>query len=81
MNGAEGGLQLNLDSFRLKFPLSIEAGGVSMIENGDTLMAAESLNASVKILPLLKGDAVIDEAVLLNGAYPRFNHVPNHQGR
>ena len=69
MNGAEGGLQLNLDSFRLKFPLSIEAGGVSMIENGDTLMAAESLNASVKILPLLKGDAVIDEAVLLNGAY------------
>lgn len=40
-----------------------------MISNGDTLVAAESINAKVALLPLLIGEAQIDEAELRGARY------------
>ncbi|MDE6134034.1 MAG: hypothetical protein K2F79_00465, partial [Muribaculaceae bacterium] len=61
VNKMSGGqTELTLDYFRLSFPLDIDAGGIAMLNNGDTLAAASSLHASIKLLPLLKGKAVVE---------------------
>ena len=67
--GSAGDMQISLDSFRLRPPLRLEAGGVCIVQNGDTLMAADALTADVALLPLLRGAAHVDHAVLHGGYY------------
>lgn len=61
-------MEVSLDSFRLRFPLDIEAGGVTlrMTEAGQ-LIKADRLDASVALLPLLEGCASVKD-VSLTGA-------------
>ena len=66
---SNGTTRINIDSFKLRPPLRLELGGLSIIEKGDTLMAARSLNANVALMPLLAGRATIDHAVLSDGFY------------
>ncbi|MBD5233853.1 MAG: hypothetical protein HDS65_06700 [Bacteroidales bacterium] len=66
-NGSDG-LEIKLETFRLRFPLKLDLGGVSLVQNGDTMVVARSLSADVALLPLLKGEADITEASLY-GAY------------
>lgn len=51
-----GETRYTLDTFRLGFPLSVEAGGLSVVNGADTLVAADRLVADVALLPLLKGE-------------------------
>ncbi|MDE6160045.1 MAG: translocation/assembly module TamB, partial [Muribaculaceae bacterium] len=64
-----GDTRISLDSFRLRPPFRLEAGGVCMLQNGDTLMAARSLTADVALLPLLRGTARVDRVALCGGFY------------
>lgn len=63
------GMAVTLDEFRLKFPANVSIGGLSFVQEGDTLIKAESLDAKVKILPLLKGKVEVENALLKNGYY------------
>ncbi|MDE6286616.1 MAG: hypothetical protein K2L99_06460 [Muribaculaceae bacterium] len=64
-----GDMRINIGSFKLRPPLRLELGDVSIVEKGDTMMSAASLRANVAMLPLLAGRATIDEAVLRDGYY------------
>lgn len=68
-NGTDSPLELSLDTFRLRFPLTIEADGVAMLQSGDTIMAAQSVDINVAILPLLIGNVSIDEVRLQDAHY------------
>lgn len=66
---AHQGMTMTLDSFRLSFPLDIELGGLSLAQNGDTLVAARQAEASVALLPLLRGEAEINGLKLEDARY------------
>lgn len=68
MNSVDG-MSMTLESFKLGFPLDLSLGGLSLVQNGDTLVAASGLEASVSVLPLLKGEAYIDAVSLDNGRF------------
>ncbi len=63
------GLEIQLETFRLRFPLKLDIGGVAMIQNGDTTMIANSLSADVALFPLLEGKAKIKNAELYGALY------------
>lgn len=51
------GMDIRANSFRLKFPLTLSVGDVTVIEkSGDTMATVGSLDLDVKLLPLLRGD-------------------------
>ena len=62
------GMELQVESLRLRWPLNIELEGVAMQMPGQSVRAGK-LTASVKLLPLLAGKATIDEARLDNGFF------------
>lgn len=62
-------MKIGVESFRLRWPLDVELGGLTIIEaSGDTMIAAAHANVDVKLLPLLKLD-VQAEARLHDVAY------------
>ncbi|MBD5204739.1 MAG: hypothetical protein HDS82_07765 [Bacteroidales bacterium] len=64
------GMAINIDLFRLRWPLDIELKGVSVVEAaGDTMVKAGSAIADVKLLPLLKLDVQLNRLRLLDGYY------------
>lgn len=63
------GLELTLDTFRLRFPIDIELGGLALKQNGDTLVAARSARVGLAVLPLLTGRISLDRAVLCDARY------------
>ena len=65
----EQGMDARIDSFSLRFPLDVELGGVEMSLPGDERIKAGKLTASVRILPLLKGEAKISRAELDSGFF------------
>jgi len=67
------GMEVNIDYFRLKFPLSLHMEGLSLVQDGDTMLAARSLTADVALMPLLTGDVKINEASLTDGSYRMGN--------
>lgn len=54
--------RFELREFSLDFPLDLSVRGVTLVQGGDTMIHADTLDASVKVLPLLAG------RVDLNGA-------------
>lgn len=62
-------LNLRLDSFSLRFPLTVEAGGVALVASGDTVMAASSASADISLFPLLSGEAYVDRIIASNARY------------
>lgn len=61
--------RLQFDSFRLRFPLRIEASGLVMSDASDTLVSARSVNVDVALLPLLAGKVNVDKAILTGVRY------------
>lgn len=57
-------MQVSVDSFRLRFPLDIEASGLVLRMSGEQTVKAAGIDASISILPLLKGEASIPHASL-----------------
>lgn len=66
---ASGDMTVTLDSFRLRFPLNLSLGGLAVIRQGDTIAAASSLNTSVALLPLIKGNVIADEVEVEGGKF------------
>lgn len=64
------GMDVQIDKFRLKFPLDVQLDGVLVLtDKGDTMVQAKSLIADVKMLPLLHLDAQINKVDLIDGKY------------
>ena len=69
MMNRKPGTEFALESLRIRFPLEVTAGSLCWKQNGDTMVAVESLNADVRPLALLRGEVDVAEADLLNGVY------------
>ncbi len=65
------GLDARIDTFRLRFPLRFTLAGVSLVEDGDTLVSARRLDADVAMLPLFVGNIDV-RRLRLNDAYYRM---------
>ena len=63
------GSRIELDGFRLRFPLRLTVDNLAMHNGADTLMAASSAYINVKVLPLLVGEASIETANLQGVQY------------
>lgn len=60
----EMGMDVAVESVCLKFPLDLSMGGMSVVDEGDTLVYANTLDVSVRLLPLFKGEAEVDGVTL-----------------
>lgn len=69
LDGRDGKPKLSLDRLRLQFPLTLEGSGISLEQNGDTIMAAGQLNLSVELLPLLSDKVCVSELELQKALY------------
>lgn len=66
------GMSISIDHFRLKFPLNVDLGGVTVIEaTGDTMITARQADVDLRLLPLLRGEVAI-AGVGLEDAYYRL---------
>lgn len=64
------GIDVQIDRFRLKFPLDVSLQGVKVIEaSGDTMVMAKEVIADVRLLPLLRLDVDVQKLSLLDGYY------------
>lgn len=63
------GMAVKIDGFRLKFPASVTIEGLEFVQQGDTMIMADTLTAKVRLMPLLTGQVEVDEANLINGFY------------
>lgn len=64
------GMDVEIDRFRLKFPLDVSLQGVKVVEStGDTMVMAKEVIADVKLLPLLRLDVDVNELSLRDGYY------------
>lgn len=64
------GMKIEVDRFRLKFPLDVSLLGVSVVEaSGDTMVMAREAIADVKLLPLLGLDVKLNNLELNDGYY------------
>lgn len=68
MNGRQG-ITMSLDRFRLSFPLCLSVDGLCLTEGGDTILAAGNADASVALLPLLRGEAEVSGLSLSDARY------------
>lgn len=62
----EMGMQVTVDEVCLKFPLDLRVGGMVAVQEGDTIVNAEKLDVSVRMLPLLKSEVEVDGVCLYN---------------
>lgn len=68
------GMNISLDRLRLRFPLSVGLDGVTVVEaTGDTMVTAASIEADVKLMPLLKGTIDVASASLRDAYYQMGN--------
>lgn len=70
-SGNDNSMEISLGRVRLRFPLKLDVSGLAMVDktSGDTLMSATGLYGSVKLLPLLKGDAGVENLHLIDAQY------------
>lgn len=64
------GMKVEIDRFRIKWPMDVSLNGVSVVEaTGDTMVNAREVIADVKLLPLLRLDVKVNRLSLLEGYY------------
>lgn len=64
------GMKVQIDRFRLGFPLNLSLDGVTVIEaSGDTLAAVTNANVDVALMPLLSLDVKVKKLDLNQGYY------------
>lgn len=56
---SDSSMTVSVSDLRLRFPLRLDLSGVCVIAGGDTLCALQSLHTEVRLLPLLRGEAVV----------------------
>lgn len=60
------GMKVSVGDVRLSFPLDLVMHDVSAVQDGDTIARVESLEASVRLVPLFSKDVEIDGVCLRN---------------
>jgi hypothetical protein len=68
MNRREG-TEFSLEKFRLLMPLRLELDGLSLVQDGDTVVAARHFDGHVSVAPLFNGCIDIEHAKLQDGYY------------
>ena len=64
------GMKIDIERFRLKWPVDVSLAGVTVLEaSGDTMVFAKEVVADVKLLPLLKMEVDINRLQLVDGYY------------
>ena len=64
------GMKIDIDRFRLKWPVDVSLEGVTVVEaSGDTMVYAKEVLADVKLMPLMKLDVDINRLILTDGFY------------
>ncbi len=63
------GSRVELEGFRLQFPLRLTIDGLALHNGNDTLIAASHAFVKVDLLPLLAGDVSVDNATLQGVKY------------
>ncbi len=64
------GMKVQVDRFRLKWPVDVSLQGVTVVEaTGDTMVNAKEVIANVQLLPLMHLDVKVNELMLLDGYY------------
>lgn len=66
---SQDGVTMTLDRFRLGFPLKLTLDGLSLAQDGDTIVAAGELTASVSLWKLIEGTAKVSEIGLKDGRF------------
>ena len=67
---ADQNKKMTLDKLEINFPLELTLEGLSIVENqNDTLIAAKSLVADVRLLPLIGGNVELENASIIDGRY------------
>lgn len=69
MDGRDGTPAVSVGSFRLRFPLTLDIGNLAMMQDSDTVMAAESAHAELRLWPLLSGRAAVETLELRKAVY------------
>ncbi|MCM1522251.1 MAG: translocation/assembly module TamB [Muribaculaceae bacterium] len=68
------GMTLSVGKLRLSFPLRLRVEDVTVVQaNADTMLTAGRLMAGVSVMPLLKGDVVVDHVELDSAFYQMGN--------
>lgn len=62
----ETGMDISIDNIRLAFPLDLSMQKMVAADKGDTLLDAEELVVSVKLMPLFDGNVEVDGVRLKN---------------
>ena len=57
-------MHIGIDHFRLSPPVNLSASGVSVIQQGDTMVAVNNARLNVAVLPLLLGNVNVDDLIL-----------------
>lgn len=58
------GMDISVGRIDLRFPLNLLVRDVDVVQHADTLLALESLNVKVQLLPLIKGRVEVDNVAL-----------------
>lgn len=67
------GMEVCVEGFRLKFPLTVEARGVEVYQNADTMLLARTADLKVRLLPLIAGDVDVS-AIGFNDVFLKIGH-------
>lgn len=62
----ESGLSVHVDNIHLKFPLTLEVGGLTVVQEPDTLIMAESMDMDISLMPLFKNKVELNGLTLKN---------------
>ncbi|MCH5221535.1 MAG: translocation/assembly module TamB domain-containing protein [Muribaculaceae bacterium] len=68
-DGSNGDVAISIETFRLRFPLKLDAGGLVVSVAGDTMVTARDADIDVALLPLFIGEAKIRKASLTGVRY------------
>lgn len=63
------GWDVTLDRIMLRFPIDITLNGLAIVDQGDTIIAADEIKADVELLPLFRLKAVVSSANLDEAFY------------
>lgn len=64
------GLGISMQHISLRFPLSLSISGVSVLNApADTMLAADGLSVSIRMLPLLRSEVVVNAASLSGASF------------
>lgn len=67
------GMDISLERFRLKFPLTVSLDRFVALENGDTLISARRADLDLAVMPLFKGRAEVNSLSVEDAGY-RLNN-------